>query len=468
MTFVISMFGLFCMVLERLVLHHGYNDQPNAFTTTMRYIVASDCFVLVFCLIFWTSANMKMMRSQGLVNPMATICSTPFVRRRLYVEIVIALIHVPPHAMEELTEYPSLQYWLTNVLSWAMLFRIYLLPAMLQQYFIQKYVNLKLQFLAKLSNVQFTALFTVRAELRINPFRLVFGLLFLTIVVTTFLLEETELGLGCASTLINTTIGNTSVYEMQKIQVHAGGVGGTANAISTKWHWLYDNKCHAAPALPGMGWFYYSLNLALAVAPRRIPMTPTGEGFNTIAGGVSLTIFAITVAAVQNLLEPTLSEQRVLQVIREERVRLEIRAAAISLIQRSWRIYATAKKNVRNAVQKKGIVDFDESYGPHWDEQLDGKFIKQLRSSRKKISISLYKWKQQKRELNSNMPMLDGVSLDIVQTVDELINLDSDYKRIQHKIQMLNEKLNVTVPDMIVKLKLIQKLVVDHGVKVAN
>ena len=35
-TFVISMFGLFCMVLERLVLHHGYNDQPNAFTTTMR------------------------------------------------------------------------------------------------------------------------------------------------------------------------------------------------------------------------------------------------------------------------------------------------------------------------------------------------------------------------------------------------------------------------------------------------
>ena len=453
-TFFVSLLGLFCMVLERLVLHHAYDDKPNAFTTTMRYIIAGDCALLVCCLVRWTSSNIMLMRAQGHVNPMASICSTPFVRQRLTYEIIIALIHVPPHLIEALQDYPSLQYWLTNILSWSMLLRIYLLPSMLQQYFIQKYVTLKQEFLARLSNVQFSVLFTLRAELRIQPFRLVVGSLLITLVITTFLLEEAELGLGCVNTLANVTTANVTSLTM--IQVHSGGSGGAGAA--TEWHWLYEDKCHAAPAIPGLGWFYYSLNLALIVGPRRIPMTPTGEGFNIIAGGISLAIFAITIAAVQNILEPTLSEQRVLQVIREERVRLEIRRAAINLIQRSWRIYAHAKRNLRNAAKAKGI-DFEESYGPHWDQLGSKKFQRQLETSRKKISISLFKWKQQKRNLRSNIPMLDGVSIDVSYVVNELMQLDGEYKRIQEKITNLETKLTVNIPEMISKLKLVKQLV---------
>ena len=332
-TFVVSMFGLVCMVVERLILHHAYNDTPNAFTSTFRYIVSVDCVLLVCCLIRWTHVKVQLQKVKGHINSMATICSTPYVRRRLCLDIIVALIHVPPHAMEELHDSAGLQYWLTNALSWLMLLRIYLLPNMLQQYFVQKYVTLQQEFMARLSNVQFSVLFTLRAELRMQPFRLVFGSLAITVIITTFLLEEAELGLGCMYAFAN--VSNST--NLTLVSSHAGGFGGAGDA--SDWHWLYQDKCHVHPALPGFGWFYYALNLVLQVAPRRIPMTPTGEGFNTVAGGVSLVIFAITVAAVQNTLQPTLSEQRVLQVIREERVRVEIRRAAISLIQRSWYVF---------------------------------------------------------------------------------------------------------------------------------
>lgn len=136
-TFGVSMFGLLLMVVERIILHHVFNDRPNIFTSTFRYIVSIDCVVLTFCLLRWTLFNIKLQKNKGHLNPMATICSTPYVRQRLCFDILVALIHVPPHAMEELHEYPGLQYWLTNALSWAMLLRIYLLPSMLQQHFIQ-------------------------------------------------------------------------------------------------------------------------------------------------------------------------------------------------------------------------------------------------------------------------------------------------------------------------------------------
>ena len=455
-TFTVSMFGLILMVVERLILHHVYYDAPNTVTYVFRYIVSVDCFVLVLCLIRWTQVNMKLQRVKGHVNPMATICSTPYVRQRLCFDIIIALIHVPPHAMEELQDYPGLQYWLTNLLSWAMLIRIYLLPSMLQQYFVQKYVTLQQEFLAKLSNVQFNVLFTLRAELRMQPFRLVFGALAVTVIITTFLLEEAELGLECMQILTNITNAESNSTNLTMVTVHSGGTGGAGDA--KEWHWLYEGRCHPTPAIPGLGWFYYGINVALAVAPRRIPMAPAGESFNIVSGGVSLAIFAITVAAVQNTLTPTLSEQRVLQVMREEQIRVELRSAAIKLIQRSWRIYARAKMNARRAAKQKGI-DFDESYGPHWDELGSKQFQRQLRASRKYISLSLWKWKQQKRDLHSSLAMLDGVSIDVSHTVNELMQLEGEYKRIRGKINQLDETLNVKIPLVMARLDTVQDLI---------
>ena len=317
-TFFISMLGITFMVCERLTLHYYYDDKPNAFTSTFRYIVSVDCLLLAIALICWKQSSVMLMRSQGHVNPMATICSTPFVRNSLLFEIFIALIHVPPHVMEELSDYRGLQYWLTNLLSWSMLLRLHLLPTMLQQYFLQKYVTIRTEFLAKLSNVQFHVMFTLRAELRIQPFRLVIVALFITLVVITFLLEEAELGLDCLTTWENVTTTSTSGQNMTQnmtmltmIKVHAGGIGGAGD--TKDFHWLYEGNCHPESNIPGVGWFYYSLNLALALAPRRIPMTPAGQSFNILGGLVSLSIFAVTVAAVQEALKPTLSEQRVLQ-----------------------------------------------------------------------------------------------------------------------------------------------------------
>ena len=55
------------------------------------------------------------------------------------------------------------------------------------------------------------------------------------------------------------------------------------------------------------------------------------------------------------------------------------------------RIYAVAKRNARNAAKQKG-VDFEESYGPHWDDLGSSRFRKQLQTSRKQISLSLWRW----------------------------------------------------------------------------
>jgi hypothetical protein len=320
---------------------------------------------------------------------------------------------------------------------------------------VQKYVTLQQEFLARMSNVQFSVLFTLRAELRMQPFRLVFGALAIIVTIATFLLEEAELGLGCIKVLQNLTLNGSNVTNVTLVNAHAGGTGGAGE--STDWHWLYEGKCHVDPAIPGFGWFYYALNLALAVAPRRIPMTPTGEGFNTVAGGFSVVVFAITVAAVQNVLQPTLSEQRVLQVIREERIRKQIRQSAIELIQRSWRIYARAKINARKAAKKKGI-DFDESYGPHWDELGSPKFRRQLKASRKQISLSLWKWKQQKRILHNDIGMLDGLSIHVSYAVNELMILDGEYKRIQSKLRKLDQTL-IKIPIIIERLKDIETLI---------
>ena len=138
-------------------------------------------------------------------------------------------------------------------------------------------------------------------------------------------------------------------------------------------------------------------------------------------------------------------------VIREETVRLQLRRAAISLIQRSWRIYTQAKMNARKEARDKEI-DFDESYGPHWDTLGSKDFQRQLKASRKKIAISLFKWKEKKRELHSNIPMLDGVSLDVSHVVDELIQMDSEYKVMNEKVRVLEEKLTVQVPMLIQRM----------------
>lgn len=462
-TFFISMFGLLCMVVERLVLHHAYNDKANAFSHTLRYVVSVDCFFLIFSYTVWARAHVAMLREQGQANPVATVCSTPYIRRKLAWEILIALIHVPPHAMEALTPLaPGAAYWLTNVLSWSMLLRLHVLPAMVQQHFLEENVTLKQEFLAKLSRVKFSVMFTLRAELSISPFRLVLAALGLAMIVSTFLLEEAELGLDCLSVPVRANTSNTSTATPNALginttsyltheTVHSGGAGGAGTADS--WNWIYEGRCHSSPTIPGTGWLYFALNVALAVDPLRVPMSPSGDAFGVLTGATSLVLFAITVSAVQDTLSPSREEMRVIQVIGEERIRVLTRRAAISLIQRSWRIYAKTKRQAR----KIGGADFDDSFGPHWDDLGEGarSFKRKLAASRKQISLSLWRWKQMKRQLHANTPMMDGISIDVSHVVDELVRLDSDCRATAERIFHLEERAEKGVAMLVERVKLI-------------
>merc|ERR1711871_1110374 len=115
-------------------------------------------------------------------------------------------------------------------------------------------------------------MFTLRAELRIAPFRLVLMTLGLAIIVSTFLLEEAELGLDCLTVPVwinssNTTkdvsmtddllIENSTSYKTYKT-VHSGGAGGAGTADD--WNWIYEGRCHSLPTIPGTGWLYFALN----------------------------------------------------------------------------------------------------------------------------------------------------------------------------------------------------------------
>ncbi len=462
-TFFISMFGLLCMVVERLVLHHAYNDEPNTFSHTLRYVVSVDCFLLILSYIVWTRAHVAMLREQGHVNPVATICSTVYIRRKLMWEIFIGLIHVPPHAMEALTPHaPGAAYWLTNVLSWSMLLRLHVLPAMVQQHFLEANVTLKQEFLAKLSQVKFSVMFTLRAELSIAPFRLVLATLCLAMIVSTFLLEEAELGLDCLSVPIWTNASNTSDRTRNYMSVnatsylthetvHSGGAGGAGTADS--WNWIYEGRCHSSPTISGTGWLYFAMNVALAVDPLRVPMSPSGDAFGVLTGAASLVLFAITVSAIQDMLSPSREEMRVIQVIGEERIRVLTRRAAISLIQRSWRIYAKTKRQAR----KIGGADFDDSFGPHWDGLGEDAraFKKKLAASRKQISLSLWRWKQMKRQLHSNTPMMDGISIDVSHVVNELVQQDGDCRATAERIIRLEESAEKGVAMLVERVKMI-------------
>lgn len=476
-TFLISVFGILCMVVERLVLHHVYHDEPNAFTHVLRYVVSVDCFLLVISYVTWTKAYLAMLRAQGHVNPLATICSTPYIRNRLALEIFTSLLHVPPHVMEILNQHsPGASYWLTNILSWSMLLRLHVMPSMVQQYFLEKHVTLKQEFLAKLSRVQFSVMFTLRAELSIAPFRLVIVTLGLVMIIATFLFEEAELGLDCLkigewqnttntsnatnmSSAFNTlnamSMPNTInvTYEFKYKKVHSGGEGGAGTADD--WNWIYEGRCHSPAPLSGTGWLYFALNVALAVDPLRIPYSPSGEAFGILTGGASLVLFAITVSAVQDMLHPTREEMRVIHVIREERIRLLTRKAAVSLIQRSWRIYARTKRHARRI----GGPDFEASFGPHWDDLGSEmkSFRKRLATSRKQISVSLWRWKQLKRSLHANTPMLESISSNVSHVLDVLVRLESEHRHTYERISQLEERASKEIGKLIRRVEIILK-----------
>ena len=174
--------------------------------------------------------------------------------RRLFVEILVSLIHVPP--CSGLLGYDSvLRYWLTSILSWGMLLRFYLYPILIQQDFNRAYMSAKLEFISKLAGVSLDLIFTIRAYLRIKPFRLIFMFMAAWAVVATFLLEEAENGLECDPTGSLNEIVNKSTKASIDIR-------GDLD--------LYQGQCHLHQ-LPFLGWLYYALNMLLVVNPLRIP-----------------------------------------------------------------------------------------------------------------------------------------------------------------------------------------------------
>jgi hypothetical protein len=55
--------------------------------------------------------------------------------------------------------------------------------------------------------------------------------------------------------------------------------------------------------------------------------------------------------------------------------------------------------------------------------------------------------------------MLDGVSIDVSHTVNELMQLEGEYKRIRGKINQLDETLNVKIPLVMARLDTVQDLI---------
>merc|ERR1711871_339378 len=198
-TFFLSMLGTVTMVVEREMLHAVFKDRPNSFSSTLRFAVSANCLLLCITLCITSCHEVAYRKACGQLYQGATVCNTGSICCHLFLDCAISLIHVPPYVLETefMSSRPGLSYWLVNILSWGMLLRLRMVPGALQRHFTMKYVGLKEQFLAKLSNVRYSAAFVIRAYLYMYPLVLITGALLLTVFTGTFLLDEAEQGMRC-------------------------------------------------------------------------------------------------------------------------------------------------------------------------------------------------------------------------------------------------------------------------------
>eukprot|EP00944_MAST-04C_sp_MAST-4C-sp1_P007532 g7532.t1 len=451
--FMVSVLGIVLMVIEREILHYVYFDQDNEVSTIFRFGISTNCLITSFCVIMYWNKYIEVLKIQGNMFPRGTICNTGWVFRTVCFHILICCIHVPPYLTIALNSNKVMRYWITSILSWGMLLRLYQLPMLVQQNFIRHYISVKLEVLAKMAGVTFDGLFTIRAYLRIKPYKIIAIFMFIWAIIATFLLEESESGLEC----IEKTSSNKTII---------------ANVVDMRGDLdLYDGDCHYRQA-PFLGWLYYSLNLLLVVNPLRIPMSVAGNTMNTISGAGSIVIFAILISAISSTLQPTTSEMRVIRHISENVQNTALRHEAVSYIQRFWRLSIKLKKRALKRMSPETLAEYQSTSSlkeririmDHVLATQGGCFgsssAKEIRAS---MELSLMRWRLAKRKAK-HLPVLANVSWHVSDLLDDLDSVKENKAALDLTISEAKMEINTAVQKVNEKIRLLRsKLGIEYN-----
>lgn len=446
-TCFVSFLGILTMILEREMLHYVYFEKENTFSTILTFVLSANCLVLSICVVAMWKKYVDVLKDHGDLSSVSTICNTGWVMRRVALEILVSCIHVPPYVGGLLAHDVSLRYWVTSLLSWGMLLRLYLLPTLVQQEFFKTYMSSKLEFLAKLAGVSLDTRFSIRAYLRIHPYRLIVMTATIWASVTTFLLEEAENGLECTGSGASTT-ATTAANITNSTGVNQGdpNSAGSMFDIRGDLH-LYDGACHLQ-MVPFLGWLYYATNMLLVVNPLRIPLSFAGDVVNIISGVFSTVIFAILVGAIATTISPTTTEMRVIRMISQSKTNQELQVEAVKYIQNFWRLAVRLKKKATKKMSTEDMQRYQRTTSVkeriaiseralHSSGCFGQRSAKQIRFE---IELALMKWRIAKRKVAS-LPMLANISNDASTVLNELTVLKEEVSATVNKVAAVESEL---------------------------
>ena len=432
-TCAISMLGILLMVVEREILHYIYNEQENPISTFLTFVLSGNCLLLSISLVVYWIKYVEVLKDQGELSPNSTLWNTNWALRSLFVQIVVSLIHVPPYVGGLLAHDLVLRYWLTSILSWGMLLRCYLYPVLIQQDFMRAYLSSKLEFIARLAGVSLDLIFTIRAYLRIKPYRLILMFMTAWAILATFLLEEAENGLECAPPESTDDSGTNA---------------STAGATDIRGDLdLYQGQCHLHQ-LPFLGWLYYTLNMLLVVNPLRMPLSVAGDIVNIFSGIGSTLIFTILIGAIAKSISPTTAEMRVIRHISDGIDQRELKLEAVRYIQNFWRLGIKMKKRAMKRMTPEQKQRFEQSTDLKERMAISESALatsgclgrRSASQIRFKIELALMKWRLAKRRGRS-LPTLACVGKDTSDLLEDLDGLKDQFSDLASKIDTVDKEI---------------------------
>lgn len=192
-----SIFGMVLGLIVALI-----DDLPQLWREVLQGAISVSTVFLVYALWQFWQQRIEVLVAKDLLRDDGGLFASSFAKHRFLAEVFVSLLHVPPGlgylVGGELFGLP-LSKW--NIL---LALRCYVLMRVVRAHFKRTYISTQVRLLGVINKVSFNSMFTVKALLRVSPFKFLFSSMFVCVLLAAMLLQVKEQAPYLISALIIT------------------------------------------------------------------------------------------------------------------------------------------------------------------------------------------------------------------------------------------------------------------------